>query len=126
MESLFRLTLFLAGVINTIPAFITFFPSKILASYGIPIPDVNFELLLRHRAVLLGIIGGLMIYSALTKTYYSLSTLVGLISMISFLLLFYSIDGEINQALTRVMKIDAITILVLLIGFIAYKITNNE
>ena len=100
MESFFRFTLVIAGVINAIPTLITFLPNKITASYGIPIPDANFELLLRHRAVLFGIIGGFMLYSAFTKTYYELSTIMGMISMISFLLLFYTIDGEINQALT--------------------------
>ena len=73
MEIFFRITLFIAGIINAIPALIAFLPNKITASYGIPIPDANFELLLRHRAVLFGIIGGLMIYSAVTKKYYGLS-----------------------------------------------------
>ena len=122
MELIFRITLFIAGIINAIPALITFLPSKIKSSYGIQIPDVNYELLLRHRAALFGIIGSLMIYSAITRTHYELSTLAGMISMVSFLLLFYTINGDINQALTRVMKIDAAAILLLLIGFLLYKI----
>ena len=105
MEIFFRITLLVAGIINAIPALIAFLPAKITASYGIAIPDANYELLLRHRAVLFGIIGGLMIYSAITKKHYDLATSAGLISMISFLLLYYMIDAPINHALTKVMKI---------------------
>jgi len=122
MESFFRSTLLIAGIINTIPVLIAFLPAKITASYGVTIPDANYELLLRHRAVLFGIIGGLMIYSAITKKYYDLATSVGLVSMISFLLLYFLADGPINEALTKVMKIDIFAILLLILGFILYKI----
>ena len=122
MEIFFRLTLLIAGIINAIPALIAFLPAKITASYGIDIPDANFELLLRHRAVLFGIIGGIMIYSAILKKNYDLTTLIGMISMVSFLLLYFTIDGEINAALTTVMKIDTFAILQLLIGYILYKV----
>ena len=91
------------------------------SSYGINIPNADFELLLRHRAVLFGIIGGLLLYSALTRKYYDLATLIGLISMVSFLLLFFRIDGKINDSLTTVMKIDVFAIIQLLIGFMLYK-----
>jgi len=121
MELVFKITLFIAGLINFVPFFVVFLPEKMTTSYGIDIPNADFELLLRHRAVLFGIIGGLLLYSALTRKYYDLATLIGLISMISFLLLFFMIDGKINDSLTTVMKIDAFAIIQLLIGFMLYK-----
>lgn len=122
MEIFFRLTLLIAGIINAVPVLIAFLPSKITDSYGIIIPDANFELVLRHRAVLLGIIGGLLIYSAITKKHYDLTTLTGIISMASFLLLYFVIDGEINESLAVVMKIDVFAILLLLVGYTLHKI----
>ena len=121
MEIIFRICLFIAGIINFIPSFVTFLPSKIATSYGIELPDQNFELLLRHRAVLFGIVGGFMLYSVFSKKYYDLATLFGLISMVSFLILFYLTKGEINKELTVIMKIDAVAILVLVTGFVLYK-----
>lgn len=121
MEIFFRLTLLIAGIINAVPVLIAFLPSKITDSYGIIIPDANFELVLRHRAVLLGIIGGLLIYSAITKKHYDLTTLTGIISMASFLLLYFVIDGEINESLAVVMKIDVFAILLLLVGYTLHK-----
>ena len=123
MEIFFRITLLTAGIINAIPVLLAFLPSKITESYGISLPDANYELLLRHRALLFGIIGGLMIYSAISKKYYDLATLVGMVSMVSFVLLYLMVDGEVNAALTKVMQIDTVCLILLLISFLFYKYT---
>lgn len=120
METLFRITLFIAGGINILPSILAFLPEKISKSYGIEMPNVNFELLLRHRAVLFAIVGGLMIYSAISKKYYSISVTVGLISMISFIILYFLMNG-INPELEKVMKIDFIAVIMLIVGFMLYK-----
>lgn len=62
-----------------------------------------------------------MLYSVFAKKYYDLATLFGLISMVSFLILFYLTKGEINKELTVVMKVDAVAILILTIGYALYK-----
>ena len=121
MEWIFRICLFIVGVINIIPSFLAFLPYKINNAYGIEIPDANYELLLRHRAVLFGIIGGIMIYAAITKKHYSLAVCIGLISMVSFIILMKFVSGAINPELRRVMNIDVIGIIVLLIGFALFK-----
>ena len=119
MEIIFRITLFLAGVINFIPSSLAFLPKKINASYGINVTDGNLELLLRHRAVLLGIIGGLMIFSAISKRYYDLSVIIGSISMVSFVILYHNI-GTINDELKKVMLFDVAAIVILAIGCFCY------
>lgn len=126
MEIIFRVSLFIAGIINLIPSILVFFPEKISSSYGVEIPDINYELLLRHRAVLFGIVGGILIYSAVTKKHYSLAVIVGLISMVSFVILFYLIKGEINTELHTVMKIDIIGIIILLVGSALYKFNSRS
>ena len=120
MEILFRITLFIAGAINLLPFILAFLPQKISKSYGIVVPDVNYELLLRHRAVLFGIVGGLMIYSAITKKIYAISVSIGLISMVSFVILYFLLNG-INKELEKVMKADVVAIILLLTGFLLYK-----
>lgn len=121
MEIIFRICLAIAAIINIIPSLLVFFPQKISSSYGIEIPNINYELLLRHRAVLFGIIGGIMIYSAITKKYYFPSVTIGFISMVSFLILYKMMDGEVNPELNKVMKVDIAGIIILLIGCIFYK-----
>ena len=116
METIFRFTLFLAGIINLTPSLLAFLPDKISKSYGIEIPNGNYELLLRHRAILFGMIGGLIIYSAIVKKYYEIATTVGLISMGSFILLYVLIDKDINSELKKVMIYDIVATVILCIG----------
>lgn len=125
MEQLFRISLFVAGVINLLPSLLAFLPAKIAKSYGIEIPNANYELLLRHRAILFGIIGGLMIYAALVKKHYELSTIAGLVSMISFIILYFLIGKDINSELKKVMIIDVVATVILCIGFVMFLLKSK-
>jgi len=122
MELLFRITLFVAGVINLLPSLLAFLPDKIAKSYGIQIPNANYELLLRHWAILFGIIGGLMIYSAIAKKYYTIATTVGLISMVSFILLYFLIGKDINSELNKIMIVDIVATGILCLGLLLFKL----
>jgi hypothetical protein len=124
VELIFRITLFIAGVINLLPSVLAFLPDKISKSYGIEMPNQNYELLLRHRAILFGIIGGLMIYSAVAKKHYEVSTVIGLISMVSFIVLFFLIGKDINSEIKKVMTIDVVGTVILCIGFILLKLKS--
>ncbi len=125
MELIYRIALFIAGLINLLPALLAFLPDKISKSYGIEIPNANHELLLRHRAILFGIIGGLMIYSAIVKKHYQLSTIAGLVSMTSFIILYFLIGKDINSELKKVMMIDVVATLILCIGFILFLLKSK-
>jgi hypothetical protein len=121
-EIFFRITLALAGLVHVLPTILAFAPSKIPKSYGIEVPDANYELLLRHRACLFGIVGGLLIFSAITKRYYETSTIVGLVSMISFIALYFIVGNGVNAELSKVMKIDLVALILLLVGcFLKYQ-----
>ena len=121
MEIVFRMALTIAGIINIIPSILAFAPSKFLSSYGIELPDATFELLLRHRAVFFGIVGGLLIFSAITKKHYELSTSIGLVSMVSFVVIYLLIGGGITDELKKVVRIDIVAMVILLVGFALYK-----
>ena len=105
---------------------LAFLPDKISKSYGIEIPNANYELLLRHRAILFGIIGGLMIFSAIVKKYYDIATIAGLISMTSFILLYFLIDKDVSSELKKVMVIDIVATVILLIGLVLFLITSKN
>lgn len=123
-EKIFRFVLFVTGIINFLPSLLAVFPSKI-GSYGIDFPNNDFELLLRHRAVLFGIIGAIMVFSAIRKKYYSLATLAGMVSMVSFLVLYFII-GDINAPLKKIMSIDLVAIILLSIGYGLLKSSSNN
>lgn len=120
MENFFRLTLFLSAIVNLLPAIAVFFPSMIISSYGIELHDQNLELVLRHRAVLFLIIGATLMYSAITRRFYVLVTVIGLTSMVSFILLYLLIGSGINALLQRVMWIDVGASILLIAGTCSY------
>ena len=125
MELTYRIALLIAGLINLLPSLLAFLPDKISKSYGIDISNANYELLLRHRAILLGIIGVLMIFSAIVKKHYEIATTIGLISMISFIILYFLIGKDINQELKKVMMIDVVATVILCIGFVLFILKSN-
>jgi len=53
-----------AGVINFLPVMGVFSGARIESLYGVELSDPTLEVLLRHRAVLFGLLGGFMIVAA--------------------------------------------------------------
>jgi heme A synthase len=125
MELIFRETLFASGVVNLLPSLLVFLPDKVSSAYGIELPNANYELLLRHRAVLFGIIGGLMVYSSLARKHYEISAIAGLVSMISFVMLYVLIGKDIGIELKKVMFVDIAASTALGCAFVLYHFKSN-
>ena len=125
MEFLYRLILLITGVVHLLPFSLAFFTNRISNSYGVSISDPNMQLLLRHRAFLFGIIGFGLIFSAIKKKYYLAASVVGLVSMISFICLYYWI-GDINAQLQSVMRVDMLVgAALLLVTVLYYRHSKN-
>ena len=78
-------------------------------------------ILMRHRAVLFGMLGVFIIYSAFRESLQTLACVAGLISMISFIILAYA-SGEFGQALNKVIIADVIgSMALLLVLFIRFR-----
>ena len=56
--------LLIVGIIHLLPMTGYLGASKLSALYNITIDDPNLEILMRHRAVLFGVLGSLFIYAA--------------------------------------------------------------
>ncbi len=78
---------------------------RLAALYGVRVADPGLELLLRHRAVLFGVIGGVLLAGVWKPELRLLACGVGLVSVVSFLLLAASAGG-VNDALRRVVVVD--------------------
>jgi hypothetical protein len=105
----------LAGLINLIPAVGVVSTARLQALYRIPIEGADLGILMRHRAVLFGLVGGFMIYAAFDPSLWWPACLFGLISMASFILL-AMITGGYNAALRKVVWVDVAGIAVLLLA----------
>ena len=82
--------------------------------YGVDLGDPALEILLRHRAVLFGLVGGYMIYAAFKQALHLIAIIGGLVSMASFLALYYAAAAQ-PQALISIVYADIVG--VVLLGF---------
>ena len=97
--------LILVGLINFIPVVGITSAERLSGLYQVAIDDNNMLILLRSRALFLGLIGSLIIYSAFNPGLQLLAMIIGLISMLGFVFLTLH-TGDFNDALKRVMLVD--------------------
>lgn len=111
--------LIVVGVIHLLPLAGVLGASRLSALYGIAVAEPNLELLLRHRAVLFGVIGGLCIAAAFRPALQGIALTAAATSVISFLLLARAIDGY-NAQVGRVVAADGVALAALALGAAAY------
>ena len=89
--------LLLIGLINLAPVVGAFAPHKMSSAYGVELGDPNLMLLLQHRAVLFGLIGGLVFASLFFPALQVAALIVATVSMLSFLVLLPLTGADLNQ-----------------------------
>jgi len=97
----------LVGLINAIPVTGALGANVLASLYGLPVDEPNLLVLMRHRAVLLGLVGAYMIVAAFRPALRPSAFVLGFASMLSFIALAYSVGG-INAAVQRVALIDVV------------------
>jgi len=110
-----KISLAIAGIINLLPLMGVLSAGKLEKLYGIKISDPNLEILMRHRAVLFGIVGALLIVSIFKSEWQVPAIAAGLISMVSFILLTLSVQGY-KGAFRHIVIADVIGIAALLVA----------
>ncbi|MCI5046440.1 MAG: hypothetical protein MRY59_02970 [Aquisalinus sp.] len=116
--------LFLAGLINFLPLFAITSADRIARAYGIDISDPNTEILLRHRALLFGLLGGFMMLSAFRHALQPYAIIGGALSMGGFILLAY-LAGDYNDSIRSIIRADYLA-LALLAAAIALKLFTRN
>lgn len=95
----------LAGVINLLPIVGVFSREVIERSYQIDVATADLELLLRHRAILLGLVGVSAIAGAVHRNFFWPASCAAFASMVSYAVLSHLIGVE-NDALAKVLYAD--------------------
>ena len=120
MNSLKLALLALVGLINFLPVIGLLSAARLQGLYGLPALEPNLALLLRHRALLFGLIGALILCAVYTPALRPAAYAMALISMAGFIVLAHG--AAINDALQRVVLADWIGLgllaLVLLLGLL--------
>jgi len=119
MKYLVSISLILVGVIHLLPLSGVLSSEHLFALYGLPFVEPNLEILMRHRAVLFGLLGGFLILAAFKPALQGLALSAGFISVASSVYLAYSV-GDYNAQIHRVVLADLIAMVLLFIGLVAY------
>lgn len=102
-----------AGGINLLPLMGLAGARKLRQLYEVPVAGPDMTLLLRHRAVLFGMLGGGMVYAAFNPSWQRAAVGAGLTSMVGFAVLAVAGEGGVgalNPAMRRVLKADVLGI----------------
>ena len=108
------------GVIHLMPLVGLTGAEGLARLYGLDFTEPNLEILMRHRAVLFGLVGGLLVGAALHAALRGAALLVGFISVLSFLALAWDVGGY-NAAVHRVVVADLIALACLVAAALLHR-----
>ena len=126
MRYLVSAMLIVVAVIHLLPLSGVIGGERLNSLYGIPIDEPNLVILMRHRAVLFGLLGAFLLYAAFRPAYQIIAIVAGFVSVVSFIFLAWSV-GSYNAHIGRVLFADLIALVCLIVGAVAYAyLTRSE
>lgn len=125
MRLLVMIVLIAVGVIHLLPVVGVLGADRLQTLYGVAIEGPDLQILMRHRAVLFGLLGVFLIVAAFLPGLQAIALAVGLVSVLSFLVLAWTTDGY-NANLARVVMMDVIALVLLLVGTAGYFILRSR
>lgn len=124
--------LVIVAVVHALPLVGVLGADTLARLYGSPVEDASLELLLRHRAVLFGLLAVFTGYAATRPDLHRLALLAGLVSVASFLALAWlpgatatSFTSALSTELAAVVRVDAVALVLLLVALAWHLRTPN-
>lgn len=111
--------LVVAGLIHLLPLSGVLGGERLAALYGGNFDEPNLAILMRHRAVLFGLIGSFLLFAAFKPALQTIALVGGMISVASFLYLAWAVGGY-NAQIGRVFLVDVVILVCLGIGAVAH------
>ena len=111
--------LLVAGVIHLLPLSGALGVERLAALYGVSLAEPNLVLLMRHRAVLFGLLGLLLVWSAFKPALQPVAFIAGFASVLSFMWLALPLSLH-NAEISRVFMVDLGALGCLALGAAAY------
>lgn len=124
VQILVTILFLLAALINLAPVTGVVSAERLQALYGIPIEGPDLEILMRHRAILFGIVGVFLVVAAFHPPTRNLALVVGLVSMVSYIIVALGVGGY-NASLQRIVWVDVAGIVFLVLGWALGAMTRT-
>lgn len=124
MNLLVSAMLLVVAVIHLLPLVGVLGAERLTQLYGLPFDESNLAVLMRHRAVLFGLLGLFLVYAAFRPSVQMLAFVGGFVSVVSFLWLAWP-TSQYNAQLGRVFGADVVALVCLVIGVVARLFTRG-
>ena len=124
MKPLVAIALVIVGAIHLVPIVGVFGADRIAALYGIDIGSADLEILMRHRAMLFGLLGAFFVYAVFRPAWRTAAFVAGFVSVLSFLALAFVV-GDYGAPIRRVVIADVAALAFLVIGAIAHALDRR-
>lgn len=115
MRMLISAMLVIVAIIHLLPLSGLLGAEKLNALYGTSIGDPDLEILMRHRAVLFGLLGVFILVAAFRPEFQVMALVAGFVSVLSFLWLVSSV-GDYNSQIVRVVLADGVAMVCLIVA----------
>ena len=103
--------LVVAGVIHLLPLGGVLGADRIAALYSVALDDNNLEILMRHRAVLFGLLGAFLVLAAFRPALQVTAIVAGVVSAGSFVAIALASGEDYNDAIARVVLADVVALI---------------
>ena len=121
LDKIASIILVIVGIINVFPIIVFFDSTKTAKLYGVPIDGESLIILMRHRGVLLSLVGLLLIFAAFKPELRIFAIAIALISKLAFIFLTFTASNytaEVRQV--ALIDVGAIVLLVAVLGIHFY------
>lgn len=125
MRHLVSAMLLVVAVIHLLPLAGVLGGARLAALYGLQLEDPNLVILMRHRAVLFGLLGAFIAIAAFHPPFQPAAFVAGGVSVLSFLYLAWAVGGY-NAQLARVFGADLVAGACLVVGALAYAYVQRQ
>lgn len=125
MRHLVSAMLVIVAVIHLLPLMGVLGSEKLATLYGLDFSEPNLAILMRHRAVLFGLLGSFFLYAAFKPSLQPMAFVGAFISLASFLALVASAETH-NRLVQRVVLVDIIAIVALVVAVAAWWAARDK
>lgn len=124
MRTLVVVLYLVAAIVNLLPGLGVLSAARMEAFYGVPIRSPDLEILMRHRAIVLAIVGALLAVAAFHVPLRPAALVAGLVSMVSFIVIAAAV-GDYGAPLRRVAVVDLLATIALVLGAVLDRIAGG-
>ena len=125
MQKIITAALIVVAVIHLIPVTGVMGGDRLSALYGLSLQEPNISILMRHRAILFGLMGLFFLYAAFKPALQPLAFVAGFTSVLSFFVLSWLV-GDFNEAIRKIIIGDIVAFISLVLAWFLYVISSRR